>query len=206
MTFPDVPVLAGARVRLEHLGAGHIEDLTEAATQDRDTYGWTWVPETGQVGAYVDDLFGRVATGAMVAWAQVRQADGRAVGCTSYWNPRPWPDGTGLCAVEVGFTWLGASAQRTGINTEAKYLLFRHAFEVWKVARVDLKTDARNERSRRAIEGVGARFEGVLRNWSQSWVAGEEGGLRDSALFSIIDSEWPDVDRMLQAKLARRSG
>lgn len=206
MTFPDVPVLDGDRVRLEHLGPEHVDDLTEAAMEDRGTYAFTWVPAAGEVAGYVDRQLERVASGSMVAWAQVRRADGRAVGCTSYWNPRPWPDRPGLSGVEVGFTWLGASAQRSGINTEAKYLLFRHAFETWKVARVDLKTDARNERSRRAIEGVGARFEGVLRNWSESWVTGEEGGLRDSAIFSIIDSEWPDTERHLRAKLARLSG
>jgi N-acetyltransferase len=206
MSFPEVPVLEGDLVRLEPLGPQHIDDLTAAAMEDRRTYGYTRVPAAGQVAEYVDHHLAWVAEGSMLAWAQIRRLDRRAVGCTSYWNPRPWPDGTGLSAVEVGYTWLGASAQRSGINTEAKYLLFKHAFEVWKVARVDLKTDARNERSRRAIEGVGARFEGVLRNWSQSWVDGEEGGLRDSALFSIIDSEWPDIESRLRAKLAGQPG
>jgi RimJ/RimL family protein N-acetyltransferase len=198
-------VLEGDLVRLEHLGPQHIEDLTAAAMEDRDTYGWTWVPDHDEGAAYVQAQLERVATGSMVAWAQVRRSDGRAVGGTAYWYPRPWPDGTGLAAVEVGFTWLAASAQRSGINTEAKFLLFRHAFEEWRVARLDLKTDARNERSRRAIEGVGARFEGVLRNWSDSRVRGEEGRLRDSAIFSVTDAEWPEVARHLRAKLARHS-
>lgn len=89
------------------------------------------------------------------------------------------------------------------MNTESKYLLFRHAFEVWGVARVDLKTDARNRRSRAAIESVGARFEGVLRNWSRSWAPGEEGLLRDSAIFSVTAEEWPDVRERLEARIAR---
>lgn len=199
-------MLEGDLVRLEHLGPQHVEDLTAAAMEGRDTYGWTWVPDRDEGASYVQAQLERVASGSMVAWAQVRRSDGRAVGGTAYWHPRPWPDGTGIAAVEVGFTWLAASAQRSGINTEAKFLLFRHAFEEWRVARLDLKTDARNERSRRAIEGVGARFEGVLRNWSDSRVRGEEGRLRDSAVFSITDAEWPEVGRHLRAKLARHSG
>src|SRR3989442_136733 len=112
---------------------------------------------------------------------------------------------TELCAIEIGFTWLAASAQGAGINPEAKLLLFRHAFEQWGVVRVDLKTDARNMRSRAAIEALGARFEGVLRNWSQSWAAGEEGQLRDSAMFSVIASEWPECRRRLEERLSRRN-
>jgi N-acetyltransferase len=124
------------------------------------------------------------------------------VGCTAYWDPRLWPGRSEPCAVEVGFTWLGASAQGTGINVEAKLLLFEHAFEQLGVARVDLKTDARNERSRRAIEGLGARFEGILRSWSPSWAPGEEGRLRDSAMFSIIASEWSSCKEHLRQRLA----
>ncbi|SFO16229.1 hypothetical protein SAMN04487980_11012 [Streptomyces sp. cf124] len=96
-----------------------------------------------------------------------------------------------------------ASTQGTGVNTEAKYLMFRHAFENWNVARVDLKTDARNGRSRAAIEGVGARFEGVLRNWSPSWAPGEDGRLRDSAMFSVTAAEWPLSRTRLEQKIAR---
>jgi RimJ/RimL family protein N-acetyltransferase len=103
--------------------------------------------------------------------------------------------------VEIGWTWLAASAQGTGINTDAKLLLLRHAFETLGVARVDLKTDARNHRSRRAIEGLGATFEGVLRRWSPSWTPGEEGRLRDSAMYSFIDVEWPDREDRLRRRL-----
>ncbi len=104
--------------------------------------------------------------------------------------------------MEIGSTWLGASAQRTGINTETKLLLLEHAFETWSVARVDLKTDARNTRSRNAIEGLGAQFEGVLRNWQPSMVVGEEDRYRDSAMFSILDGEWPDTKARLLKRLS----
>jgi len=106
---------------------------------------------------------------------------------------------------EVGWTWLGASAQGTGINAEAKFLLFSYAFETLGVARVDLKTDARNDRSRRAIGGLGARFEGVLRCWSPSRAPGEEGMLRDSAMFSVVAAEWPAVKSTLAIRVASAS-
>ena len=105
-------------------------------------------------------------------------------------------------AVEVGFTWLSASAQGSGINTEAKLLLMSHAFDVLRVERVDFKTDARNVRSRRALAALGATFEGVLRSWSVSWAPGEEGRLRDSAMYSVIAPEWSAVRSQLTARLA----
>jgi RimJ/RimL family protein N-acetyltransferase len=138
-------------------------------------------------------------------FAQVRLSDAAVVGCTSYSNPRGWLDRDELFAIEIGGTWLAPSAQRTGINREAKLLLLTHAFEVLRVARVDWKTDARNQRSRRAIEGLGARFEGVLRNWGPSHAPGEEGRLRDSAMFSVTAAEWPDVKSHLAARVARRA-
>lgn len=134
-------------------------------------------------------------------FAQIRQRDGRAVGCTAYWDPRFWPGRSELCAIEIGWTWLAASAQRTGINAEAKLLLLQHAFETLGVVRVDLKTDARNERSRRAIEGLGAQFEGVLRQWSPSHAPGEQGLLRDSAMFSVIACDWPPIKAALRRRL-----
>ena len=105
-----------------------------------------------------------------------------------YFYGRPHPD-----AVEIGGTWLTSTAQRTGVNTEAKLLMLTHAFETWQVQRVDLKTDARNDRSRRAIERIGGRLDGVMRHWQPSLVPGEEGRARDSAMYSILPEEWPDV-------------
>jgi N-acetyltransferase len=101
----------------------------------------------------------------LIPFAQIRRADDRAAGLTAYWDPRSWPGREDLRAIEIGFTWLSGSAQGSGVNTEAKLLLMSHAFDNLRVARVDLKTEARNVRSRRAIEALGATFEGVLRNW-----------------------------------------
>jgi RimJ/RimL family protein N-acetyltransferase len=198
------PILEGTLVRLEPLAHRHAPDLAIAAEEDRSSYGFTWVPRAIEVGDYIETQLGRASTGTMAPYAQVQLASGRAVGATSFWNPRLWPGQRKLCAVEIGFTWLAASAQGTGINLESKLLLFRHAFEQWNVARVDLKTDARNKRSRAAIEASGAKFEGVLRSWSQSWAPGEEDRLRDSAMYSVIASEWPECRHRLEERLARR--
>ncbi len=203
------PVLEGALVRLEPLEHRHAADLAVAAEEDRDTYAYTWVPAAHDVAAYIDAQLARAATGRLAPYAQISLATGRAVGATAYWEPRCWRAEDRLDAVEVGFTWLARSAQGTGVNAEAKYLLFRHAFEEWQVSRIDLKTDARNSRSRAAIESVGARFEGVLRNWSRSWAPGEDGRLRDSAIYSITAKEWPERGSFLQARVreaVRRAG
>jgi len=213
MPFPKTltaPVLEGDLVRLEPLDHRHAADLATAADEDRSSYRFTWVPAAAEVDDYIDAQLTRAAAGTMLPYAQVVKASGRAVGATAYWDPRLWPDRDALSAVEVGFTWLAASAQGAGLNTDAKLLLFANAFETWTVARVDLKTDARNTLSRKAIERTGARFEGVLRRWSRSWAPGEAGLLRDSAMYSIVDSEWPACRTSLQARLAgvknRRTG
>ena len=200
----DVPALEGSLVRLEPLSVSHTNDLASAAEEDRSSYAFTLVPRADAIGEYLTAQFERVAQG-LFPFAQIRRADGRAVGCTAYWNPRYWPGRKDLCAIEIGFTWLAASAQGSGINTEAKLLLMSYAFESLRVARVDLKTDARNVRSRRAIEALGATFEGVLRSWSMSWAPGEEGLLRDSAVYSVIASEWSAVKDRLVETLAKRS-
>lgn len=196
------PVLAGTLVRLEPLSRRHAADLARAAEEDRSGYAHTWVPRADEVDAYLDTQLARAESGRLAPYAQVSLATGRAVGATAYWDPRSWRTDDALDAVEVGFTWLARSAQGTGLNAEAKLLLFRHAFEVWGVARVDLATDARNSRSRAAIESVGARFEGVLRNWSRSWVPGERDRLRDSAVYSITAEEWPERRERLVRKVA----
>jgi RimJ/RimL family protein N-acetyltransferase len=202
----DVPPLVGRLVRLEPLTAAHASDLQVAAEEDRSAYGLTTVPRARQIEEYLSAHFERAKDGKLAPFAQIRRRDGRAVGCTAYWDPRLWPGRADLCAVEIGWTWLAGSAQRTGINVEAKLLLMEHAFESMDVIRVDLKTDARNQRSRHAIEGLGATFEGVLRSWSQSHTPGEEGRLRDSAMFSVIASDWPTVKARLHARLDRHPG
>ncbi|HEY3503049.1 MAG TPA: GNAT family protein [Actinocatenispora sp.] len=198
----DVPALSGSLVRLEPLSAGHVPDLAAAVEEDRGSYAFTLVPRADTVADYVAAQHRRMAQG-LVPFAQIRRSDGRAVGCTAFWDPRYWPDRAVLRAVEIGFTWLGASAQGSGINAEAKLLLMTYAFETLGVSRLDLKTDARNRRSRAAIEALGATFEGVLRSWSMSWAPGET-GLRDSAMYSVVAAEWPGVRARLTDRLAGR--
>jgi N-acetyltransferase len=196
-------VLTGSLVRLEPLSAGHVPGLMRAAEEDRSAYGWTTVPRAAEVAGYVAARLTRPTLPRLTPFAQVRLRDGAVVGCTAYLNTRTWPESGDLFAVEIGMTWLAASAQRTGINAEAKLLLLTHAFETLRLARVDLMTDARNQRSRQAIERLGARFEGVLRSWSPSHVPGEEGRMRDSAMFSLIAAEWPDAKTHLAGRVAR---
>jgi len=199
----DPPVLVGRLVRLEPLSPGHVAGLAAAGSEDRESYGFTTVPDGDGTAAYVRHMLARPDA---MPFAQVQTVGHRVVGSTSFLNfRRRAPDGP-LYAVEIGATWLAASAQGGGINQEAKLLLLGHAFDQWKVGRVDLKTDARNVRSRRAIEGIGARFEGVLRAWQPSHVPGEEAGLRDSAMFSIVAAEWPSVAQRLRELLSRVPG
>lgn len=197
----DVPTLRGRLVVLKPLRRGHVDALAAAAAGDRETYGYTVVPDgvDGEAGAqaYVERLLAWRDEGTHLPLVQRRIADGEVVGATALSTLRFRPDDGRLFAVEIGHTWLTPAAQRTGINREAKLLLLSHAFGTWHVARVDLKTDARNARSRAAIEGIGATFEGVLRNWQPSLVPGEEGRYRHSAMFSVTAEDWPAVrDRL----------
>ena len=197
------PTLRGRHVELRPLAAEHAPELLAAATGDRSSYGFTEVPgDAAHMDRYIANLLAKAADGTDVPFAQRRLADGRFVGCTRFlevrrWRGRPEPD-----EVEIGGTWLAADAQRTALNTEAKLLLLGHAFDVWRVDRVAIATDARNERSRRAIERLGARFEGILRHHRPSLVPGEAGRPRDTALFSITDDEWPAVEQGLLTRLA----
>jgi RimJ/RimL family protein N-acetyltransferase len=196
-------VLIGNLVRVEPLSRHHADDLTATAEEDRSSYGFTKVPRgSAEIKEYIQAQMTRADEGELIPFAQIRLADERAVGSTSYLSIRFRPEKPDPFAVEIGSTWLGASAQRTGINTETKLLLLEHAFTTWSVARVDFKTDARNVRSRNAIEALGAQFEGVLRNWQPSLVVGEEDRHRDSAMFSILDSEWPDTEARLRKRLS----
>ena len=206
------PTMIGRHVALVPLSRDHVPDLVRAANEDRSEYDFTAVPSTFEaMESHVDALVREHAEGKVVPFAQcVFDASGdigRAVGCTRYMDirspygrgfpGRPFPD-----EIEIGGTWLAASAQRTAVNTEAKYMLLSHAFEVWAAQRVAICTDARNVRSRTAIVRIGATFEGVLRSHRPSYVAGEEGVLRDTAVHSIVASEWPDVKAELERRLA----
>ena len=191
-------------MRLEPLDEVHVADLVRAAEVDRSTYDFTTVPVgEGAMLEYVRTLVAGREAGTVFPFAQRRLADDRVVGCTRFmelhrWRGRPEPD-----EVEIGGTWLSADAQRSAVNTEAKLLLLRHAFEEWQAWRVQLCTDARNERSRQAIARIGATFEGVLRNHRPVNRAGEPPTRpRDTAVFSITDAEWPAVRERLEARLA----
>jgi RimJ/RimL family protein N-acetyltransferase len=188
-------------VRLEPLAASHVGELASAASESRDTYRYTVVPE-GLEGtrAYVEDLLEGRERAETLPFVQ-RERGGRVVGATRYMTLRRHDER--LYALEIGGTWLAASAQRSAINTESKLLLLDYAFSTLKVVRVDLKSDARNARSRAAIERIGASFEGVLRSWQPSLVPGEEGLYRDSAYYSFIAEEWPELRRRLEGLLGR---
>jgi RimJ/RimL family protein N-acetyltransferase len=197
-----VPELVGDVVRLEPLSRGHVGELVVAANEDRATYAYTVVPsDESSMLAYVDGLLADFDRGEVVPFAQISVITGRAVGATRYLTIRRRSAEDLPYAVEIGGTWLAASAQRTAINSEAKFLLLSHAFDVWHAKRVDLKTDARNDRSRNAMARIGASFEGVLRQWQPSQVSGEEALCRDSAMFSVMDVEWPALKETLRSRL-----
>jgi N-acetyltransferase len=189
-----IPTLKGNLVRLEPLSLDHADGLLRAANEDRSTYGMTSVPDDREgTEGFINDMLRMWEAGEVLPFAQIDVATNRPVGVTRLMTIRSLRHLAVPYAVEIGGTWLAKSAQRSGINTEAKLLLLDYAFETWHVGRVDLKTDARNERSRNAILHIGASFEGVLRHWQPSLVEGEEGTLRDSAMFSIVDEQWPSV-------------
>lgn len=194
--------LTGRHVSLEPMRVEHVDEIAAAAQGDRSSFGYTQVPDgRGEAAAYVAWLLDDAANTRAAPFVQRRLEDGHVVGCTRYLHPlwplgRPDPD-----EVEIGGTWLAASAQRTAINSEAKLLLLTHAFETWRVQRVAICTDARNAQSRRAIERLGATFEGVLRRHRRSTRAGEHTQLRDTATYAITADDWPTVRTSLIDRL-----
>ena len=179
-------VLEGRRVRLEPLEARHEEELWQVAQDPRT---WRWMRFNG----YERDEFRRFWNSVDMGFAHY--FDDQLVGHTSFLNDRPEDR-----VVEIGNTWLNPRAWGTDANTEAKYLLLRHAFEDEGYLRVEFKTDARNERSRPALEKVGATFEGVARK--HQLVRGGE--RRDSAWYAVIDDDWPEVKASLEQRLGWR--
>ena len=195
--------LTGTHVQLQPLSPELAPALLDAATLDRSSYGHTVVPhDLHAMQGYIDGLLTEAQRDTTVPFAQVRRSDGAPVGCTRFMNMLWWAGRDTPAEVEIGGTWLAASAQRTPMNTEAKLLLLTHAFEQWNVFRVAICTDAGNQRSRAAIERLGATFEGVLRRHRPSMGhLGTPGQARDSAMFSITDHEWPQVQAGLRARL-----
>ena len=190
------PTLEGQLVRLEPMTHAHEDGLWEASRDERT---WQWLsvdqPRTREeLRAHIGAALANEAAGTELPLVTVRRADGRVVGSTRYLALRPEHR-----SVEIGWTWLRPDAWRTGINVEAKLLMLEHAFERLGCLRVELKTDARNERSRAAMAALPAQFEGVHRK--AMLVRG--GQRRDSAWYSVLDDEWPQVRSNLLRRLGR---
>ena len=208
--FTLLPRLDGRYVRLEPLQPGHAAGLAEAAAEDPSLYQLSAVPQ-GEAGAaeYIEAALAQRDAGTAAPFAVIRIADGAVIGSTRFFDLTrwPWPPGHprhGIAApdvCEIGYTWLARSAIRTAANTEMKRLMLGHAFEVWEVEAVCLHTDARNERSRRAMERIGAQFEGILRSHRLATNCLP----RDSARYSITAREWPRCKRRLEEMLAPRA-
>ena len=194
--------LSGDVVRLEPLTPGHVPGLRRAA-EGAGPSAFAAVPTPDEVEDYVARSLARRDAGAYAPFAQIEAATGRVVGHTAYLTPR-WMNGGRLFAVEIGSTWLHPAARGTAVNPAAKLLLMTQAFESWGVDRVGIKTDARNEAARAAIAATGATFEAVLRAWQPSLAPGEEGLVRDTAMFSVTPPEWPRVRARLEERIERR--
>ena len=204
--------LEGRFVRLEPLSEAHIDPLVAAASEDRSNYQWSTAPNgRAQTERYVDRRHGeggggragRLRHGTKGGWNGRSRGGldpllrGRDVAVAGRLSPSAgWrsPD-----VVDIGYTWLAASAQRSPVNTEAKLLMLGHAFEVWQVHRVGFQTDERNTRSRKAIERIGGRLDGLLR----ADMPGTDDTVRTSARFSILAAEWPEVKERLTSRLGR---
>ncbi len=202
-------LLRGNNVRLEPLQLHHAESLAAASSGDPSLYRWSPIPQ-GKAAAiqYIETALNWQAAGTAVPFAIVRLSDETVIGSSRFWNierwawpaghpqhGRPTPD-----ACEIGYTWFAHDSIRTGANTESKYLMLAYAFETWKVFRVCFHTDARNTRSRAALERIGGKFEGILRSHRMA----ADFIPRDSFRFSIVASEWPETKERLQKLLARR--
>ena len=204
MSSPHAPLnivtpltLEGAVVCLEPLRAEHARLFWDVAHQDLDDI-FRWIPYAMKTREDFERLiqtaFAEQQHGDSIVFATVERASGRAIGSTRFMNID-----RNNRRVEIGSTWIAPAWQRSAVNTEAKYLMLRHAFETWNCMRVELKTDALNEKSRTAIRRIGAREEGTLRKH----LVTHTGRVRDTVYFSILDNEWPAVKSQLEAKLAR---
>ena len=185
--------LEGVHARLEPLAKTHLEGLTLVGL---DEALWRWIPTPvrthEEMSGYIEAALNEQERGVSMPFAIVEKATGRSIGSTRYGNIDRVHH-----RVEIGWTWVGTQWQRTAINTEAKFLFLRHAFESLGCIRVELKTDSLNERSRAAILRIGAKEEGIFRNHMIT----ASGRVRHTVYFSIVDSEWPEVKTRLQAKL-----
>ena len=188
-------VLEGAHVRLEPLSRAHLPGLCEVGLEEEL---WRWIPTrvrmAADMSAYVELALNEQVDGQSLPFAQIESATGRVIGSTRYMNIERVHH-----RLEIGCTWIGLEWQRSAVNTEAKYLLLRHAFETLGCMRVELKTDSLNEKSRAAILRIGAKQEGIFRNHMMT----STGRIRHTVYFSIVDSEWPGVKSELERRLSR---
>ncbi len=193
----QVPVLEGSHVRLQPLSMEHYEGLC-AVGFDGDL--WCWVPyvmETPEhMKSYIEAALENRDKGTEFPFATTERATGRIIGSTRYMNID-----MNHRRLEIGSTWIGKPWQRSPINTEAKYLMLRHAFEQLGCIRVELKTDALNQQSRNAILRIGAREEGILRRQ----LITPSGRVRDTVYFSVLDSEWPGVKQRLEERMTEHA-
>jgi len=189
----DPVVLEGIHVRLEPLSRMHHPGLCEVGLEEPL---WRWIPTPvrtpDDMAAYVELALKEQANGVSLPFVQIEKATGRVIGSTRYMNIDRVHH-----RVEIGCTWIGREWQRTAANTEAKYLLLRHAFETLGCMRVELKTDSLNEKSRAAILRIGAKQEGIFRNHMMT----STGRIRHTVYFSIVDSEWPGVKSEMERRL-----
>lgn len=186
-------VLEGKYVRLEPLTLAHADALTAVGC---DPEIWRWMPLQARgredMVKIIEGALVEQAAGRQLPFATIERSGGKAVGSTRFMDIQPAHRG-----VEIGYTWIAPPWQRSAVNTEAKLLMLRHAFETWKCLRVALKTDVLNQKSRNAIERLGAKPEGIFRKHMLM----EGGRVRDSAWYSITNDEWPEVERGLRARL-----
>lgn len=187
--------LEGSAVRLEPVRRDHAGLFWEAAKDALDDL-FRWIPYSMRspedFQAFTNRAFAEQERGESVVFATVEHSSGRIIGSTRFMNID-----RASRRVEIGSTWIAPAWQRTAVNTEAKYLMLRHAFEAWQCLRVELKTDALNQRSRNAILRLGAKEEGTLRKHLVTWT----GRVRDTVYFSILDMEWPEVKVRLEERI-----
>jgi RimJ/RimL family protein N-acetyltransferase len=197
MIQPLPIALEGRGLRLEPLAAHHHDPLVAASADGRLWELWfTAVPPADDMARYIETALNGQRNGHMLPWVVRELATGEIIGSTRYHDIVPAID-----RVEIGYTWYRQSRQRTGVNTTCKLLLLTHAFETLGCQVVGLRTDNFNFRSQRAIEGIGAKKDGVIRHHA----ARKDGTVRDTVIYSILAGEWPDVRRHLELRLARHA-
>jgi RimJ/RimL family protein N-acetyltransferase len=195
MKLPEIPTLEGTFVRLEPLSQARANELSEACEDGKLYELWyTWVPSPDRMSAEIDRRLGLYAAGSMMPFVTVDKTSGKAIGMTTFMNVK-----LENRKVEIGSTWLAQSFQGTAINPEAKLLMLGYAFETLKCNAVELRTHEKNLQSRAAIEKLGAKLDGILRND----MVMANGTIRNTAVYSITNDEWPTIRDALTARISK---